>query len=146
MRKKVREIHKYGADLIKICATGGVLSKGDSGRRAADGPIEEMKVAVDEAHMLGLKVAVHAHGTSGINDAIRAGVDTIEHASLADAERYRVSPRQKGTVFDMDIYNDDFILSRRRQDGHPCRRAWRRSESIGSAAARNLQEARSRPA
>ena len=109
VRKKVREIHKYGADLIKICATGGVLSKGDAvGAQQMD--FEEMKVAVDEAHMLGLKVAVHAHGTSGINDAIRAGVDTIEHASLADAESIALA-KQKGTVFDMDIYNDDFILS-----------------------------------
>ncbi len=109
IRKKVREIHKYGADLIKLCATGGVLSKGDS-VGAQQMTLEEMKAAVDEAHMLGLKVAAHAHGTAGINDAIRAGVDTIEHASLADAESMNLA-KQKGAVFDMDIYNDDFILS-----------------------------------
>jgi imidazolonepropionase-like amidohydrolase len=109
VRKKVREIHKYGADLIKICATGGVLSKGDSvgGQQLT---YDEMKTAVDEAHMLGLKVAAHAHGTSGIADAIRAGVDTIEHASLADADGIALA-KAKGAVFDMDIYNDDFILS-----------------------------------
>jgi imidazolonepropionase-like amidohydrolase len=109
IRKKVREVHKYGADLIKLCATGGVLSKGDSvgGQQLT---YEEMKVAVDEAHMLGLKVAAHAHGTSGIGDAIRAGVDTIEHASLADDGDISLA-KTKGAVFDMDIYNDDFILS-----------------------------------
>ena len=109
IRKKVREVHKYGADLIKLCATGGVLSKGDA-VGAQQLTYEEMKVAVDEAHMLGLKVAAHAHGTSGIADAIRAGVDTIEHASLADAEGINLA-KTKGAVFDMDIYNDDFILA-----------------------------------
>jgi imidazolonepropionase-like amidohydrolase len=108
IRHKVREIHKYGADLIKLCATGGVLSKGDS-VGAQQLTYDEMKAAVDEAHMLGLKVAAHAHGTSGINDAIRAGVDTIEHASLADDESLRLA-KAHGAVFDMDIYNDDFIL------------------------------------
>lgn len=109
VRHKVREDHKYGADLIKLCATGGVLSKGDSVGGQQLG-YDEMKAAVDEAHMLGLKVAAHAHGTAGINDAIRAGVDTIEHASLADAESIALA-KQKGAVFDMDIYNDDFILA-----------------------------------
>jgi imidazolonepropionase-like amidohydrolase len=65
---------------------------------------------VDEAHRLGLKVAAHAHGTSGINDAIRAGVDTIEHCSLASDESFALA-KERGAVFDMDIYNDDFILS-----------------------------------
>jgi imidazolonepropionase-like amidohydrolase len=105
----VREVHKYGADLIKLCATGGVLSKGDS-VGAQQMTYEEMKAAVDEAHRLGLKVAAHAHGTSGINDAIRAGVDTIEHASLANDESFALA-KAHGAVFDMDIYNDDFILA-----------------------------------
>jgi len=106
---KVREVHKYGADLIKLCATGGVLSKGDS-VGAQQMTYEEMKAAVDEAHRLGLKVAAHAHGASGINDAIRAGVDTIEHASLANEESFALA-KAHGAVFDMDIYNDDFILA-----------------------------------
>ncbi|QUD86414.1 Xaa-Pro dipeptidase [Phenylobacterium montanum] len=109
VRHKVRENHKYGADLIKLCATGGVLSKGDS-VGAQQMTYEEMKAAVDEAHMLGMKVAAHAHGTSGIKDAIRAGVDTIEHASLADDEAMALA-KAKGAAFDMDIYNDDFILA-----------------------------------
>ncbi|MDR3507132.1 MAG: amidohydrolase family protein [Caulobacteraceae bacterium] len=108
IRRKVREVHKYGADVIKLCATGGVLSKGDS-VGAQQLTYDELKAAVDEAHMLGLKVAAHAHGTAGIKEAIRAGVDTIEHASLADDEGMALA-KAKGSAFDMDIYNDDFIL------------------------------------
>jgi len=78
--------------------------------------LAEMKALVDEAHMLGLKVAVHAHGTSGIKDAIRAGVDTIEHASLADEEAIRLA-KQAGTWFSMDIYNDDYILAEGEKNG-----------------------------
>jgi imidazolonepropionase-like amidohydrolase len=71
---------------------------------------------VEEAHMLGLKVAVHAHGTTGIKDAIRAGVDTIEHASLADEEAFSLA-KQHGTWFSMDIYNDDYILAEGEKNG-----------------------------
>ena len=75
-----------------------------------------MKAIVDEAHMLGLKVAVHAHGASGIKDAIRAGADTIEHASLADAEAFSLA-KKHGTYFSMDIYNDDYILAEGEKNG-----------------------------
>jgi imidazolonepropionase-like amidohydrolase len=75
-----------------------------------------MKALVDEAHLLGLRVAVHAHGTSGIKDAIRAGADTIEHASLADEEAL-VLAKQHGTWFSMDIYNDDYILAEGEKNG-----------------------------
>jgi imidazolonepropionase-like amidohydrolase len=107
-RAKVREVVKYGADLIKICATGGVLSKGDQ-PGAEQYTLEEMQAIVEEAHKLGRRVAAHAHGAQGIKDAIRAGVDTIEHASLVDEEGIRLA-REKGAWFVMDIYNDDFIL------------------------------------
>ena len=115
IRATVRRLHKYGAEVIKFCGTGGVLSKGDTvGGQQYD--LAEMKALVDEAHMLGLKVAVHAHGTAGIKDAIRAGVDTIEHASLADEEAFALA-KQHGTYFDMDIYNDDYILSDGEKNG-----------------------------
>jgi imidazolonepropionase-like amidohydrolase len=107
-RSKVREMAKYGADQIKICATGGVLSKGDAAG-AQQYTLEEMQAIVEEAHKLGRKVAAHAHGASGINDAIRAGVDSIEHSSLIDAEGIRLA-KQHGTWLVMDIYNDDYIL------------------------------------
>src|SRR5438128_7468940 len=108
-REKVRWLHKYGAEVIKICATGGVFSLGDS-VGAQQLSLEEMKAIADEAHMLGLKVAAHAHGDAGIHDAILAGVDTIEHASLASDATIQLA-RQHGTWFDMDIYNDDYILA-----------------------------------
>lgn len=108
-RAKVRWLHKYGARVIKICATGGVFSLGDSvGAQQLSG--EEMKAIADEAHMLGLKVAAHAHGNDGIRAAILAGIDTIEHCSLANDETLKLAA-QKKTWFDMDIYNDDYILA-----------------------------------
>jgi imidazolonepropionase-like amidohydrolase len=107
-RAKVREMVKYGADLIKICASGGVLSKGDESG-AAQYTLEEMQAIVAEAHKLGRKVAAHAHGATSIRDAIIAGVDSIEHASLIDDEGIRLA-REKGTFLVMDIYNDDYIL------------------------------------
>jgi imidazolonepropionase-like amidohydrolase len=72
--------------------------------------LEEMKAIADEAHMLHLKVAAHAHGDEGIHDAILAGIDTIEHASLASDATIKLAI-QHGTWFDMDIYNDDYILA-----------------------------------
>jgi len=108
VRAKVREVIKYGADLIKFCATGGVLSKGDSvgGQQYT---LEEMQALVDEAHQHGRKVAAHAHGAEGIKTAIIAGVDSIEHGSLIDDEGIRLA-KKHGTFLVMDIYNDSFIL------------------------------------
>ena len=82
-RKAVRYQHKYGADLIKITATGGVLSIGDSGD-AQQFTDDELRAIVESAHLLGMKVAAHAHGKQGIDSAIRAGVDSIEHGTYAD--------------------------------------------------------------
>ena len=83
VQHKVREVIKYGADLIKICATGGVLSKGDD-PNASQYTLEEMKTIVAEAHRLGRKVAAHAHGAQGVQFASEAGVDSIEHGHLMD--------------------------------------------------------------
>jgi imidazolonepropionase-like amidohydrolase len=108
-RAKVRWLHKYGAQVIKICATGGVFSLGDSvgGQQLT---LEEMKAIADEAHLLNLKVAAHAHGDEGIRTAILAGIDTIEHCSLASDETLKLAAARK-TWFSMDIYNDDYILA-----------------------------------
>ena len=115
IRATVRKLRKYGAEVIKFCATGGVLSKTDTvgGQQYT---LAEMTALVEEAHQLGLKVAVHAHGTSGIKDAIRAGADTIEHVSLADEEAFQLA-KQHGTYFSMDIYNDDYILAEGAKNG-----------------------------
>ena len=115
IRATVRKLRKYGAEVIKFCGTGGVLSKTDAvGAQQYD--LAEMKALVDEAHMLGMRVAVHAHGTSGIKDALRAGVDTIEHASLADDEAFALA-KQHGAWFSMDIYDDDYILAEGEKNG-----------------------------
>ncbi len=108
-RAKVRWLHKYGAQVMKICATGGVFSLGDSvgGQQLS---FEEMKAIADEAHMLHIKVAAHAHGDEGIRTAIMAGIDTIEHVSLASDETIKLAAQRK-TWFSMDIYNDDYILA-----------------------------------
>lgn len=108
VRQKVRENNKYSADLIKFCATGGVMSKGTS-LGAQQFTQEEMNAIVDEAHTLGMKVAAHAHGTNGIQAAIRAGVDSVEHASILDDETIRLA-LEYGTALVMDIYVSNYIL------------------------------------
>ncbi len=108
-RAKVRETIKYGADLIKICASGGVLSKGDAAG-AEQYTFEEMKAIADEAHKLGRKVAAHAHGTQAIKDAINAGIDSVEHSSLIDEEGIALA-KQHHTYLVFDIYNDTYILN-----------------------------------
>jgi imidazolonepropionase-like amidohydrolase len=114
-RAKVREVIKYGADLIKICASGGVLSKGDQ-PGTPQYTLEEMRAIAEEAHKLGRKVAAHAHGTESIKDAIRAGIDSIEHSSLIDDEGIRLA-KEHGTFLVFDIYNDDYILQQGAQAG-----------------------------
>ena len=108
-RAKVREVVKYGADVIKVCASGGVLSKGDL-PGTPQYSLEELQAVATEAHKLGRKVAAHAHGTQSIKDAINAGIDSIEHSSLIDDEGIALA-KEHGTYLVFDIYNDDFILS-----------------------------------
>jgi imidazolonepropionase-like amidohydrolase len=109
IRHVVRAQVKYGVDVVKIMATGGVLSRGDS-PGAPQYTLEELKAAAETAHMAGRKIAAHAHGTEGIKNAILAGIDSVEHASLIDEEGIRLA-REHGTYLVMDIYNDDYILS-----------------------------------
>jgi imidazolonepropionase-like amidohydrolase len=96
VQRAVRYQVKYGADVIKICATGGVLSEGDA-VGATQYTYEEMKAIVDEASKLDRKVAAHAHGLDGIKIAIRAGVSSIEHGSFLDEEAAKMMAA-KGTV------------------------------------------------
>lgn len=109
VRAKVRENLKFGADLIKLCATGGVMSKGTE-PGAQQLALEEMQAAVAEARNRGVIVAAHAHGTEGIKAAIRAGVNSVEHASFLDSEAIRLA-KKHGTVLSMDIYVTEYILS-----------------------------------
>lgn len=115
LRVRVREQRKYGAEVIKVCATGGVFSRNtEPGQQQLSET--ELRAIADEAHMWGLKVAAHAHGTSGIKAAIRAGIDTIEHASLIDAEGIRLA-KERGTVLAMDIYNTEYTQAEGRKNG-----------------------------
>jgi len=95
IRQAVRLQVKYGADVIKTCATGGVLSEGDA-VGATQYSFEELKALVDEANKLERKVAAHAHGTEGIKLAVRAGVSSIEHGSFLDEEGARMM-KERGT-------------------------------------------------
>jgi imidazolonepropionase-like amidohydrolase len=107
-RAAVRRNIKYGADLIKTCSTGGVLSKGTK-VGAPQYTLEELTALVDEAHSRGLKVASHAHGSEGIINALKAGADTIEHASFIDDEGIRLAI-ENDAALSMDIYVTEYIL------------------------------------
>jgi len=95
VQHKVRETIKYGADVIKFCASGGVFSKGDNPLLEQYSP-EEMRVLIAESHRLGRKVATHAHSTIAIKDAVLAGVDSIEHGIFIDDEGIRLM-KEHGT-------------------------------------------------
>lgn len=88
-RRAVRHAVKYGADVIKITATGGVLSDAATGL-AQQMKTDELAEIISTAHALGRKVAAHAHGADGINAALRAGIDSIEHGSMLDDESIRL--------------------------------------------------------
>jgi imidazolonepropionase-like amidohydrolase len=107
MAEAVRLQIKYGADLIKVCATGGVISVGDDfgERQLTDA---ELVAVVEAAHMAGRKVTAHAHGTEGIKAAIRAGMDAIEHASLLDDEGIRLM-KEQGTIYVSTIFAGDAV-------------------------------------
>ncbi len=104
---KVREDIKYGADVIKFMATGGVLSEGDSPELEQFSP-EEMRAIVTEAHRLGPKVAAHAHGAQGMKDAVLAGVDSIEHGSFINEENIRLM-KEHGTYLVPTLYLEDWL-------------------------------------
>jgi len=106
VQHKVRENIKYGADLIKVCATGGVLSKGDD-PNASQYTLEEMKAIVADAHRLGRKVAAHAHGAQGVIWASEAGVDSVEHGHLMNDEAI-ATLKKNGTYLVPTLYLIDW--------------------------------------
>ena len=113
VQRKTREVIKYGADLIKICATGGVLSHGDN-PQASQYTLEEMKAIVADAHRLGRKVAAHAHGAQGILWASQAGVDSIEHGSYID-DAAIAEMKKNGTYLVPTLYLADWFLANAEQ-------------------------------
>jgi imidazolonepropionase-like amidohydrolase len=117
LRHQVRRQRKFGAEVIKICATGGVFSRNtEPGQQQLTEA--EMRAIADEAHQWGVRVAAHAHGADGIKAAIRAGIDTIEHASLADDEGIRLAVARRQPVwFSMDIYNTEYTQAEGKKNG-----------------------------
>jgi len=117
IRSKIRWEIKYGADLIKVLASAGVLSEEES-VGAPQYSQEELNAVVQEAAMWGKKVAAHAHGAEAIKRAVRAGVASVEHGSLIDEEGIRLM-KERGTYLVADIYNDDYILAEYTRLGYP---------------------------
>src|SRR5438309_7567571 len=126
VQHKVREITKYGADVIKVCATGGVLSKGDD-PRASQYTLEEMKAIVADAHRLGRKVAAHAHGAQGIAWASEAGVDSIEHGSYIDDAGIAMM-KKNGTYLVPTLYLADWMRENAAKIGLPAMYATKMKE------------------
>jgi imidazolonepropionase-like amidohydrolase len=117
LRYQVRRQRKYGAQVIKVCATGGVFSRNtEPGQQQLSET--ELRAIADEAHQWGLRVAAHAHGADGIKTAIRAGIDTIEHASLVDDEGIKLAvARPRPVWFSMDIFNTEYTQAEGAKNG-----------------------------
>src|ERR1051326_7944968 len=138
VQQKVREIIKYGADVIKVCATGGVLSKGDD-PQASQYTLEEMKAIVADAHRLGRKVAAHAHGAQGIAWAAEAGVDSIEHGSYIDDAGIKVM-KEHGTYLVPTMYLADWMRENAARIGLPAMYA-DKMKAVTTASRQNLKRA-----
>jgi len=138
IRKRVRNNIKWGADWIKFMASGGVLSEEET-PGLPQYSFEEMKAICDEAHLWGRKVCAHAHGTEAIKLAIRAGVSSIEHGSLIDAEGIQLM-KDKGVYLVADIYNDDYILSEYSKKGYP-EKILNKERMVGKLQRENFQKA-----
>ena len=117
LKYQVRRQRKFGAEVIKVCATGGVFSRNtEPGQQQLSEA--ELRAIADEAHQWGIRTAAHAHGAEGLKAAIRAGIDTIEHASLVDDEGIKLAVQRKRPVwFAMDIYNTEYTQAEGRKNG-----------------------------
>ncbi len=138
VQHKVREIIKYGADVIKVCATGGVLSKGDD-PRASQYTLEEMKAIVADAHRLGRKVAAHAHGAQGIAWASEAGVDSVEHGSYIDDAGIAMM-KKNGTYLVPTLYLADWMRENAVKIGLPAMYATKMKD-VTAVSRQNIKKA-----
>jgi imidazolonepropionase-like amidohydrolase len=138
VQHKVREVIKYGADVIKICATGGVLSKGDD-PNASQFTLEEMKAIVADAHRLGRKVAAHAHGAEGVRWASEAGVDSIEHGHLMD-DAAIATLKKNGTYLVPTLFLTEYMQKNMDRSDVP-EYSKQKMRWIASAAQQNVKKA-----
>jgi len=138
VQHKVREIIKYGADLIKVCATGGVLSKGDD-PNASQYTLEEMKAIVADAHRLGRKVAAHAHGAQGVIWASEAGVDSVEHGHLMN-DAAIATLKKNGTYLVPTLYLVDWQRDHAAQANLPDY-AKRKMDMVSQVGKANIKKA-----
>jgi imidazolonepropionase-like amidohydrolase len=140
LRNEVRRQRKYGAEVIKVCATGGVFSRNtEPGQQQLSE--DELRAIADEAHQWGLRVAAHAHGAAGIKAAVRSGIDTIEHASLVDDEGIRLCAQRKQPCwFSMDIYNTDYTQAEGKKNG-VLEDNLRKDREIGEIQRQNFRKA-----
>jgi imidazolonepropionase-like amidohydrolase len=135
VQHQVRQNIKYGADLIKICATGGVLSRGDD-PQASQYTLEEMRAIVADAHRLGRKVAAHAHGAQGILWASMAGVDSVEHGSYINDEGI-AELKKNGTYLVPTLYLEDWVV----ENGHLPPYSHKKMVEISAVAKANIKHA-----
>jgi imidazolonepropionase-like amidohydrolase len=138
VQHKVREIIKYGADLIKVCATGGVLSKGDD-PNASQYTLEEMKAIVADAHRLGRKVAAHAHGAQGVIWASEAGVDSVEHGHMMN-DAAIATLKKNGTYLVPTLYLLDWHREHA-EEAHLPDYAKRKMDLVAQTAKANAKKA-----
>ncbi len=138
VRQKVRQLAHRGADHIKILSTGAVLTHG-SNPKSIEFTLEELRAAVDEARNFGLRVEAHAHAPEGIKNAIRAGVASIEHATLIDDEGIALA-KEHGTYLDMDIYDEECIQDAAKENKMPAD-FLERDHDLGEIQRRNFTKA-----
>jgi imidazolonepropionase-like amidohydrolase len=138
VQHKVREVIKYGADVIKICATGGVLSKGDD-PNASQYTLEEMKAIVADAHRLGRKVAAHAHGAEGVRWASEAGVDSIEHGHFMD-DAAIATMKKNGTYLGPTLFLTEYMQQHLENSGVP-EFSKKKMREVAAAAPLNVKKA-----
>lgn len=138
IRQKVREVIKFGADVIKLCGSGGVLSRG-SDPKISQLTKQELSTAVSEAHRLGKRVAVHAHGNEAIRWALEAGADSIEHGSHIDDATIAVLRKRNGVLVPT-AYLADWFLENGERVGMPSF-AVAKSKEVFPAAKKNVAKA-----
>jgi imidazolonepropionase-like amidohydrolase len=138
VQHKVREVIKYGADVIKVCATGGVLSLGDDPQHSQYTQAELAAIVAD-AHRLGRKVAAHAHGAEGIRWAAEAGIDSIEHGSYID-DAAIAAMKQHGTYLVPTLYLGDWFLENAPKTGVPPQML-AKAQAVLPAARKNIAHA-----